>query len=164
MQKLVRVLIAAAVIALGIWGWSILFPNPEKVIRSRLKEMAETASFEPKEGTIPRALKAQKLTGFFTPDVELVLDGQGYGARTFGGRDELQQVMAAEMQRLRGLKVELLDIVVTLAPDKQTAVANLTAKVTPSGERDFAVQEPGGNRAHPLVAICPGAIAAARPA
>ena len=40
-----------------------------------------------------------------------------------------------------GLKVELYDIIVTVAPDKSTAEANLTLVARPAAERDKIVLE-----------------------
>ncbi len=141
MEKSFRIVVIVALIAAGVWGWRALFPSPEKVIRSRLKALAATASFEPEEGTIPRAFKAQKAAGYFTADAVVSLEPRGYPAQLFNGRDELQEAALAGTRGLRGLKVEFLDINVTLGPDKQSAVANLTCKVTPVGERDFSVME-----------------------
>jgi hypothetical protein len=141
MQKLVRVVIAAALIGLVFWGWRTLFPTPERVIRSRLQKLAATLSFEPKDGELLRAFQAQNLTEFFTPDATLQVDIRGYGQRTLNGRDELQQAALVYLHAIRGLKVELLDINVTLDADKQSAVANLTGKATVLGESDFYVQE-----------------------
>jgi hypothetical protein len=141
MQKFVRLVIVAALIGLGFWGWRILFPSPQKVIRSRLMKLATTLSFEPRDGELSRAFSAQKIPEFFTPDATIVVDIRGYGQRSLNGPDELQQAALAYMHTLRGLKIELLDINITLDPDKQTAVANLTGKATVSGEPDFYVQE-----------------------
>jgi ketosteroid isomerase-like protein len=141
MQKSLRLFAAAALIASGIWGWRVLFPGPEKVIRSRMVELAGTASFKPKDGTIRKALKAQNLQEYFTSDGVVVLDVRGVGARTLNGREEIHELAVYAMQSLRGLAVEFLDINVTLGPDKLTAIANLTAKATVAGERDFYVQE-----------------------
>jgi hypothetical protein len=55
MQKSFHVVLVAALIALGIWGWRMLFPSPENIIRARLASLAETVSYEPKVGPIPRA-------------------------------------------------------------------------------------------------------------
>jgi hypothetical protein len=140
-KKPVRFILAAALIGLGIWGWRVWFPTPENAIRSRLINLARTASFEPGEGTIPRGLKAQSLGEYFTPDVAISLDVRGFEAHELQGRDELMQAALGAMQRLRGLKVEFLDINVTLEAGKQKAVANLTGKATIAGEREFQVQE-----------------------
>jgi hypothetical protein len=142
MQKPFRIVIAAALIGLGVWGWRALFPGPEKVIRSRLAELAKTASFEPGQGPLVRAYNVQKLMGFFTTNVVINLDIQGYGPQMWSGREELQEnALLAATRATRGWKVELLDINVTLVPGRQAAVANLTGKVTLQGERDFSEQE-----------------------
>jgi hypothetical protein len=142
MQKSLRLLIAAALIGLGTWGWLVVFPSPEKIIRSLLDKLATTASFEPKDSRIARVLKAQKITGFFTPDVVISLDIHGFegGMVTVTGRDELQQA-ALGWTRIGGLKIEFLDVSVIFGPDKQTAIVNLTGKATLEGQRDFFVQE-----------------------
>lgn len=141
MQKSFRViLLVVAIIILGFFAWHRLFPNPEEVIRARLKKLAETASFEPKDGTIRRALKASSVPEFFTTNVEIVVDVPGGRTQTLSGRAEIQQAATGAAQTLRGLKTEFLDINVKLGSDKQTAVANLTGKFTPQGY-DFIVQE-----------------------
>jgi len=141
MKRPVRLMLAAAVIGLGIWGWRLWFPSPQNVIRSRLLDLARTASFEPSEGIIPRGLKARRIGEYLTPDVEIALDVRGFDPRVLVGRDEVIQAMLGAMQRLRGLKLEFLDIGVTLDPDNKTAVANLTGKATIPDERDYEVQE-----------------------
>ena len=141
MQKSFRVLAAAALIGLGLWGWFVLFPSPEKVIRSRLNNLARTISFEPADGTIARGYSAQKAAGFFTTNVEINVEAQGMEALHFNGRDEIQQAALGAARFLRGLKVEFLDINLTLAADQQSAKANLTGKWTPTGDRDFGVLE-----------------------
>jgi hypothetical protein len=142
MQKSFRVtLLVAAIIILGFFAWHWLFPNPEEVIRARLKKLAETASFEPKDGTIRRALKASSVPEFFTTNVEIVVDVPGGRTQALSGRAEIQRAATGAVQELRGLKTEFLDINVKLGSDKQTAVANLTGKFTPQGDYDFIVQE-----------------------
>lgn len=141
MQKLVRTLALAALIVLGIWVWRILFPSPEHVIRSLVGNVAETVSFNAKDGNISKAYKVSKLQDFFTVDVEIAVDAPGYPPHTFTGRDEITQALLAAHSRLNGLKVEFLDVNVKVGPDKQTATANLTAQANFNGERDFSIQE-----------------------
>jgi hypothetical protein len=141
MQKLFRVVILLALIGLGIWGWRVLFPSPEHAIRSRVTRLAQTVSFKPQDGTVPKALKLQKLPDYFAQDLVVNVNVRGYGAVTLEGRDDLVQKVMLAMKELRGLKVEFLDINVTLGSDRQTAVANLTGKATIAGEQDFIVQE-----------------------
>ena len=141
MQKLVRILVIAALIGAAIWGWWVLFPSPERAIRSQLKGLSETVSFDAKEGTIPKGFKAQKLLDYFTVDVEASVNVREYPAHTFNGRDELMQALLYAQSNLKGLQVKFLDINVTLGPDKQTAVAYLTAQATIPGDRDFNLLE-----------------------
>ena len=143
MQKYSRILITAAVIGLGFWGWRVLFPSPQHLITTRLMKLARTASFDPQDGALTRANKARQLLDLFTPDVQVEIDLRGYGQITFNGRDEVQSAVLAEMApgRWAGLKVEFSDISVVLGPDRQTAVANLTGKATLDGQSDFIVKE-----------------------
>jgi hypothetical protein len=73
--------------------------------------------------------------------VAIGLDVRGLDPHVLQGRDEVMQAVLGAMQRLRGLKLEFVDINVTLDPGKQTAVANLTGKATIPDERDLQVQE-----------------------
>jgi len=141
MQKSVRIVGAAALIGLGVWAWFILFPSPQKVIRSRLTTLAKTVSFEPGDGAVSRGYSAQKAAGFFTTDIEISVEMRGHSPLHFDGRDEVQQALLAAGRMWRGLKIEFLDINVTLGPDKQTATANLTGKATVVGDREFEVME-----------------------
>ena len=141
MQKHLRVILVAVLIALGFWAWRALFPSPEKVIQSRLRKLAATGSFEVGAGTIPKAYKASQIPDYFTPDVVIHVNAPGYEPLSVDNREEVQQYVTAGFNQLRGLKLEFLDINVKLGPDKQTAVANLTGKATVNGERDFSVQE-----------------------
>ena len=141
MQKFIRLLGAIALIGIGVWIWLTFFPSPEKAIRSRLNNLAKTVSFEPKDGTIARGYSAQKAAGFFTLDAEVQVDVRGMEPLHFNGRDEIQQALMWGARSLRGLKVEFLDINVTLEAGKQTAKANLTGRWTVSGNRDFDVME-----------------------
>lgn len=141
MQKSLRVLVALAVVALGIWAWRTFFPSPESVIRSRLVKLAKLNSFEPGEGNFAKTYAVQKLDDYFTADVTVDLNVRGYEPLSFSGRQDLVSSVSRLRFYLRGLKVELPDINVTLGPDKQTATADITVKVTISGERDFFVQE-----------------------
>jgi ketosteroid isomerase-like protein len=141
MQKSLRILCAAALIGLGVWVWQVFFPSAEKAIRSRLAELARTASFKPADGTVPKTLKAQKLPEFFTADAVILLDARGFRPQKISGREEIQQQVTGAMHFLQGLHVEFLDINLTFDPDKRSAIANLTGKAIVDGERDFYVLE-----------------------
>jgi hypothetical protein len=62
--------------------------------------------------------------------------------RAFESREEIAQVALASRSLLGGgLKVEFLDVNVTIGADKQTALADLTARVKINGSADVIVQE-----------------------
>ena len=125
---------------LGFWAWHLFFPGPEQIIRKQLEQLARVASIGPNESQLGRAANAQKLTTFFTTDAELVVDVPGRLQHAFGGRDEIRDAALGAGATLRSLLVEFFDMVITLSPDKQTAVVQLTAKATMPGENIPEVQ------------------------
>ncbi len=136
----IRLIFLAALIAAGFWAWRAAFPNPEKVIRQRLGELAKVASFSSDQGLVAQAWNASALAEFFTPDVEATVEVPG-SLHTFNGRDELMEAVMGARKAVRSLTVELPDIKVTVAPDKSSAVVYLTAKGKVPGEKDYFLQE-----------------------
>jgi len=135
-----RFILLTVLIVLGFWGWRALFPSPEKVIRKRLGELAETASFSSDQGLVASAWNVSSLGEFFTLDVEVTVDVPG-SQHTFTGRDELLQVAGGARKAVNNLTVKFPDIKVTVAPDKTSAVVYLTAQGKVSGQKDFFLQE-----------------------
>ena len=136
-----RVLLGAALLAVGVWIWTVLFPSPERVIRKRLTELAKSATFGRNESPVAVLLNSQKVAGFFTADVEIKVDVPGRSQQVLSGRDNLFQTTMQLHSALGGLQVDFYDIIVTVAPDKTTAEANLTLKTRAAGERDQIIQE-----------------------
>ena len=141
MKRLVPVVLGLAVIGVAFWLWTVLFPSPERAIRSRLNALAKAISFDSKGGLLTQAYNAQKVGEFFAMDVDVEVEVSGYEAMSFHGRDEVLQAAAAARTHLSALKVEFPDMNITLDPDKQSAKVNLTAKATMPGERDISAQE-----------------------
>lgn len=141
MKIVYRLVLFAALVALGVWLWFVLFPGPEKVIRQRLAELARTASFSSGESDLARLGAAQKLAGFFSTNVEVYINVPGRVQHTFVGRDEIKQAAFGVRSTLSGLKVTFPDINVTVAPDRLSAVADLTVEAHVAGEHDAIVQE-----------------------
>ena len=56
-------------------------------------------------------------------------------------REEITQAALIGRSRAGGLQVKFPDINITVAPDKQSAVADLTVEANISGEHDSMVQE-----------------------
>ncbi len=140
-QWLLRALLGLCLAALGVWGWRVLFPGPEQLIRKQLTDLARTASVPSNEGALAKLSRAQRLAGFFTSNVEITVDLPGRSMQTIAGREELQQAALGARALAAGLKVAFLDVGVTVAPDRQSAVAHLTARADMPGERMPQVQE-----------------------
>jgi len=140
MRWLFRLVLVGGFLALAILGWRVFFPTPEQVIRRQLADLARIASIAPNEGPLAKAYNSQKLTSFFAPDVEIVLDIPGHSA-ALHDRDELMRAAMAWRSSATSLKVEFLDVSVAIVPDKQSAQAHLTAKANLPGESLPEVQE-----------------------
>lgn len=136
-----QIILLGILVLLGIWLWRTLFPNPARVIRKRMLELAQAASFSGKEGLIAKAFNAQQFGSFFDNDVEAIVDVPGRSQQTFSGRAELVQAALGVRTVVGSVAIEFLDINVTVSPDKQSAEVNLTGKARVAGERDFFVQE-----------------------
>lgn len=141
MQKSFRIIVAAAVIGLGVWLWYVFFPSPERAIRKRVHALANAVSFKPEDGIVARGYGMQKAAGYFTTNAEVTIDSRSYHELTLSGRDEIQTAMMRAAQVFKGLNVELTGLVITVDPDKQSARVDLTGKATITGQRDFDVME-----------------------
>jgi len=141
MKTVFRFILLAALVALGVWLWFVLFPGPEAVIRQRLTKLARTASFSAGEGNLARLAAAQDLAGFFATNVEVDINVPGRVQHTLVGRDEIKQAALGARSTLTGLKVTFPDINVAVAPGQQSAVADLTLEARIAGENDSIVQE-----------------------
>jgi hypothetical protein len=135
-----RVILLGVLVALGFWGWRVFFPSPEKVIRKRLVELAKSASFSPNESLLTKGWNVTVLGEFFTPDVEVTVDVPGT-QHTITGRSELLEAAVGARSAVSSLRIDLPDIKVTLAPDKTSAIVNLTARGKVAGQRDYYLQE-----------------------
>ena len=140
MKIIIRIVLLAALAALGIWLWTVLFPRPEKVIRRRLTELARTVSTSANESDLARLAAARGVAGFFAANVELNVDLPELGQRTMD-REEITQLALMGRSRAGGVQVKFPDINITVAPDKQSAVADLTVEANVSGEHDSIVRE-----------------------
>jgi hypothetical protein len=141
MKIALRFILFAVLVALGVWLWFILFPSPEKVIRRRLTELARTVSSSSNEGDLARLGAARSVAGFFSTNVELNVELPELGQRNSMDREEITQAALLARSRAGGVQVKFPDINITVAPDKQSAVADLTVEAKVSGEHDPFVQQ-----------------------
>jgi hypothetical protein len=133
MKIIFRLILLAALVALGVWLWMVLFPGPEKIIRRRLLELARTVSSSPNESDLIRLAAARSVAGFFAATVELKVVLPEFGQRGSIDREEIPPIVVMARSRASGLKVTFPDINVTVAPDRQSAVANLTVEANVFG-------------------------------
>src|ERR1043166_5490890 len=127
-----RALLAVGFLALGIWAWLVIFPSPERVIRKRLTELARAATVSGNESQLAALLNSQKVAGFFTGDIEINVDVPGSSQQVLNGRDQLAQQAMVLRSAVGSMQVEFYDIIVTVAPEKSTAEANLTLVARPA--------------------------------
>lgn len=141
MKIVLRLALLLVLAALGYWLYTVLFPNPETVIRKRLNSISELVSFTGREGNISRIASVQQLVGYFSTAVEVRVDSPAHAEHTFSGKDEIQQALLGLRAHLGGLEVKFLDPQVQLNPDKTTATVQTTATARVAGERDLFIQE-----------------------
>jgi hypothetical protein len=141
MKMALRLFLVAVLLALGLWLWVVLFPSPEKIIRRRFAELARTVSVSAGESDLARLLAARNLAGFCATNVEMNLDLPRFGQVSSMDREEITQLALAASSRGGGLKVQFPDLNVTVAPDRQSAVVDLTVTAVIPGESDSLVQE-----------------------
>ena len=141
MKSLPRLILLAVVAAPGIWLWTVFFPSPEKVIRRQLLNMAGDVSFSQDQNNLVKIARAQSVAGFFATNVIIALTLPGHTEETTLAHDEITQAMLVSRQQATDLDVKFPDINVTVAPDKNSATADVTVDATVSGQRDAILQE-----------------------
>ncbi len=135
-----RIILLAVLVAVGYWSWTLFFPSPEKAIRKQLYALAKEASFTSGRGLMATAWNATLLGGFFTTDVEVTISVPGT-EHTLSGRDDLLEAALGARRVVGSLKIEFPDIKVVVAPGKEAAVVNLTARGKVAGQREEFIQE-----------------------
>ncbi len=141
MKIVFRVVLLAALAAVGVWLWAVWFPSPEKIVRQRLATVAQRASFAADEGVLARLAHAESLADCFSTNVEINLDVPGRIQHTILGRDEITQAATAARATVNSLNVKFLDVDVTIGPDKRSAVADFTVEARVGGDQDLIVQQ-----------------------
>lgn len=140
-MKTVKRIIGLVIVAWLFWlVWQYFFPDEEKRIHKMLGGLARAASIPANESPVQMGLAVDKLLGYVTSDIEVDVEVPGEGRFTFSGRDEVRDAALLAHKNLGELKVQFLDVTVTVAHDKRTATAELTVKATQPGSKDFLVQ------------------------
>ena len=129
MKRVLWLILLAALMAAGVWFWTLLFPGPEKIIRQRLARVAGEASFKSGENALVGAARAETLAGFFSTNAELNLELPERGGQHLAGREEITQAAVGARSAVSSLKVEFPDMNITVGPDKLSAVAEVVVRV-----------------------------------
>jgi hypothetical protein len=141
MKWVARILLVLLLSAVGVWVWWRFFPNDQTAVRRQLEQDARYVSFSPGESAISKGLAINSLMDDCTDDVEISVDIQGYQRQSMSGKDELRPAATIVRAHLTSLKVEFLDMNIEVAPNRQTAIVDLTAKIRVPGEQEFFPQE-----------------------
>ena len=125
MTRTVQLGLGFVVVVAFVWvgfGW---VSSEERQIRRRLDVLAETASVGGQDANLVRMAKAARLAGDFTEDVTIDL---GSSSTTFRGRDALMAMAARIRVSQEGLRIELVDVQITVAADGPRATASMAVK------------------------------------
>lgn len=142
MVKLFFRLVMLGILAIGIWwGWRYYFTGEEARIRSMLAELSDVASVPGKENAFQTLASANGIQNHLLPEIIVNVDIPEMGHREFSERAELMQAYMAARTMMPGLKVELLDPQIKVAPDKRSASVEVTLKATQPGKKDLLAQE-----------------------
>nr|UXE45812.1 hypothetical protein Hi04_10k_c5218_00025 [uncultured bacterium] len=140
-RGITQLVLLCVALALGLWTWRVLFPSPDQLIRKKLIELAQLASFNSNEAPLAKAINSQKMVSLCTPDVEISIDTAGRAPQTIRGQNDLGRAALAARSAISGLSIEFLDVNISVDPDKRSATVDLTAKGRIAGDSDLLVQE-----------------------
>lgn len=138
-RSLFHGLLAAVVLALGLFLYQRLFPNEERRLLRLLDDLAAAASIPAGEKDLTRLNKAARLAGFFTTDTEITVDLGPWQGRVIHGRDELLQLVLSARANAGEVQVQFVDPNITVDEDAATVHATGFARV--AGQSDPHVQE-----------------------
>jgi hypothetical protein len=141
MKIVLRLAFLAFIVAAGIWLWTILFPSPEKIVRSRLAEIARDASFKSDESPLATMAAAEEISACFSTNAEIAVQIPGSDDHNLTGRGEITQGVVAAHSVVGELKMEFLDVNVAIAPDRNSATADLTIRITSPPDKESTAEE-----------------------
>ena len=141
MNRLLLILVLVVLGAGGYYLYRQLFPPHEQRIRQTLRHAASTVSFGPETGNLARLAAINRLTTFFTPDVEILVDMPGAASRRLVGRDEVRQVAAGTRAAVQSLEVRLREIAVELEAGGELARVHVVVDVRVDGSGDPWIAE-----------------------
>lgn len=141
MKRIVSIVAGVLLVALGFWLCRELFPGDESRLRGLLSDVAKAASLKGNENPLIRLAGANRLAGFFSENVVVHIDVSGLEGKEIQGRDELRQTAVAARASLQSAEVQFPDARLEIAPDRESATAEVTATADINGEKNTVVQE-----------------------
>ena len=137
-----RLILVAILIAAGLWIRATFFPNPEKVIRKRLTEIARNASSAPGEGNITATAHAWRLANCFTTNAEFNIEWpEGRMQETLDRNEIMRYINGMRFSTGRSFRIEFLDPTVSFSVDKTESTVEATLRATIPADKNFIVQE-----------------------
>jgi hypothetical protein len=131
------VALLAAIVAVIFW----LFPGDERQIRRLFDEVATVATLKGIEHPLVKIAGGNKLGGYVTADVEMVLDAPGLGERTLSGREEMIQNVTAVRATVQQVLIRFENIQLEIDSAGGTASARLVAVAEVDSMSGPVVQE-----------------------
>jgi len=141
MKIVLRIILLAVLIAIGVWLWMTFFPSPEKIIRHQLTKLARDVSFSQTENNLIKIADAQSVADFFASNVVVNIEVPEHEVPSLAGRSEITQAALLSRQQATDLHVQFPDVNVTVAADKNSATADVTLQATVSGQANAIIQE-----------------------
>jgi hypothetical protein len=128
-------------LSLLLWGYFVLFPSDEKQIRARLQRLSHLASIESGESMLVRLAKANQLVDLFSANISIHFQGRGRDFGPITDRAELREALLAVQANVKQAQIHFPGVELEIAPDKQSATAQLTALIDLNGEKNEIVHE-----------------------
>ena len=141
MKWAVRLIIIAALAAVGYWAWTAMFPNPRAVVWHRLEKLAQIASFSAGEGQLQKLAAVQKMGGYFSDQVVVNVHMTGEETHEFYNREELVQAIQAGRMSVNSVLVKFKGPRIEITPGSQEAIIGVALTADINGEKDSVVED-----------------------
>jgi hypothetical protein len=106
-----------------------------------LSGLAAAVSINPDDSTLVRLAKSEKLRDFFSQDVEIHFESDGWETQHITGRADLVSMAAAARTQFRKARIQLLDVHVKFGTDPDSATAYMTLLGDLDSEKNVISQE-----------------------
>jgi hypothetical protein len=109
--------------------WYYFFPSPERAIENRLKKLSKVISANVARSNIKKIANANRIAGFFAPDVVIHTEGFSRLVESLNGRNELMQAIIGARAAEGNISAEFYNINIQVAEDKESAIVDMTVIV-----------------------------------